>query len=390
MSQNPMILQRDFLNNPDNLERIADVAAANVKPATIVRFALRAMQKVPKLAECSRTSILLALMDAAACGLEPDGRKGHLVPYGSDAVFVPGYQGLIDRMREGGAIKDIWTEVVYADDEFSWERGDQPRLRHVPNTDSESWGDLSSARGVYCCVRLSDGSVHSEYMPRKAVLAIKARVRANKSPWNDPSPLIQAEMWRKTVVRRSAKYIPYLPDLAELLLQIDETEHASHSRRVDVEVTGATTTGSRIAALPAPGEPVTLPRTTLDPDPDAAGPAGSQADESSDGQQQADSGASDPPDRSTLDGLIGMTRYCQATKRIHQLMIENGLEAETVAGLLDEFAAASEKTGKWVQIKDIPAGGIRERFADAVRDHIDRMAAATAGGDDGHAGNGAS
>lgn len=255
---------RDFLARADIQQRIADVAAASVKPATITRFALRAVQKVPKLAQCSQNSLLLALMDAAACGLEPDGRKGHLVPFKQDVVFVPGYQGLIDRMREGGAIRDVWTEVVYEGDTFEFERGDAPRLKHIPNTESDSYGDMRSARGVYCCVRLHDGTVHTEYMPRKQVLAIKdgvlKRSGGRPSPWSMPEN--EGEMWRKTAVRRASKYIPYTPDLAELLMHVDESERAGEARRIEVEVSRpAPSIGERIMGLPAPAlMPAAIPR----------------------------------------------------------------------------------------------------------------------------------
>lgn len=259
---------KDSLLTKGALSRIQDVAAAGIKPETIVRFTLRALNKPQtgeKLANCGIPSLLLALMDAAACGLEPDGRKGHLVPFGKDVVFVAGYQGLIDRMRIGAGILDVWTEVVYPGDEFEWLRGDQPRVIHKPNIAHDDYDDIRKAVAVYACVRLQGGAIHSEVMPRKAVERIKSgvlkRAGDRPSPWKDAAT--EAEMWRKTAIRRVAKYIPHTPDLTALMLAIDDdAEMRPHEvKAVSVEVmdaapAGRSSVGSRIVAaagLDVPG-----------------------------------------------------------------------------------------------------------------------------------------
>jgi len=242
---------RDFLLSEAAMSRLRDVAAASLKPEVVVRFALKAMSKPgtgARLAECGQASLLLALMDAAACGLEPDGRKGHLVPFGKDVVFVPGYQGLIDRMRAGGGIADIWTEVVYPGDKFQWVRGDSPRIVHEPDPNHADYDDIEKALGVYACVRLHGGTVHSEYLPAKVVRRIKesviGRAKNRPSPWKESGS--EGEMWRKTAVRRIAKYIPHTPELTAILLGLDEDSDTRpyETKAVAVEVMGGSADAS--------------------------------------------------------------------------------------------------------------------------------------------------
>ena len=50
-------------------------------PDRFIRVALTAYLKQPELAQCSRESLFLALLDIASLGLEPDKRLAHLVPF---------------------------------------------------------------------------------------------------------------------------------------------------------------------------------------------------------------------------------------------------------------------------------------------------------------------
>jgi hypothetical protein len=77
---------------------------------------------------------------AAALGLDCSGNlgSGYLVPFynnkirAMEATFIPGYRGLLDLARRSGEIEDIFAECVYESDEFDYELGATPRLRHVP------------------------------------------------------------------------------------------------------------------------------------------------------------------------------------------------------------------------------------------------------------------
>jgi len=50
----------------------------------LLKVAITAANKIPKLLECSRSSFMKALMDSAIIGLEPDGINAHLIPYGKE------------------------------------------------------------------------------------------------------------------------------------------------------------------------------------------------------------------------------------------------------------------------------------------------------------------
>jgi recombination protein RecT len=65
-----------------------------------------------------------------------------LVPYKGKATFVPGWQGLVDLVSRAGRAT-VWTGAVYEGDEFDWQLGDDPFVKHKPTGDSDNWNQLT-------------------------------------------------------------------------------------------------------------------------------------------------------------------------------------------------------------------------------------------------------
>lgn len=212
------------------------VLPKHLTPERIVKVALSATMKQPLLLQCTRDSLLRAIMDAAELGLEPGGALGHayLVPYrnkrgGYDCQLIPGYRGLIALARRSGEIASIEAHPVYANDTYRVRFGLAPVLEHEPLLD----GDPGPLKFVYAIAKLVGGGVQVEVMTRSQVEAIKARSQGGRSgtgPWKDDYD----EMSRKTVVRRIFKYLPVSTEMARALEAVDREE----SDGADVDVSG--------------------------------------------------------------------------------------------------------------------------------------------------------
>lgn len=207
----------------------------HVRLESFVRTGLAAMQNNPLIYDCSHESILHSIMNAAAYGLVPDGGAlghGYLVPYwntkGSrrDCKFIPGYRGLIKLARNSGEIADVWAEVVHeADMEppgmFKYELGLDQSLEHKRNDIAEDAGLLLYA---YAVARFKDGEKRFVVMNRREVLAIKSKSASRTKsgeiygPWVDH----EAEMWKKTAVRRLSKMLPLSPDIQRAISDDNE------------------------------------------------------------------------------------------------------------------------------------------------------------------------
>jgi recombination protein RecT len=194
----------------------SQVAAALPKHITAERFArvtLTAMMKTPKLLDCSKESVFKAIFDCASMGLEPDGRRAHLIPYGSTCQLILDYKGLVELALRSGTIASIHADTVHESDVFEVDRG---RL-------TKHSIDYKKARGkayaAYCLITMKDGAEKLEVMTEDEINKIKNRSRASGSgPWVTDT----LEMWKKTVARRAFKWVPLSPEIREKIESDDE------------------------------------------------------------------------------------------------------------------------------------------------------------------------
>lgn len=193
------------------------IAAALPKHCTAERFmrvALTALMRTPKLFDCTQESLLKCMLDLSAMGLEPDGRRAHLIPYGNQCTLILDYKGILELVRRSGEVSYIHLDAVYENDTFEVQNGSQAKLTHIP-----SYGDPGKIRCFYSFVKLRDGSEDWDVMTLSEVEAIRKRSKAALSgPWVTDF----AEMGKKTVFRRHSKKLPLSPELHEKIERDDE------------------------------------------------------------------------------------------------------------------------------------------------------------------------
>tara|TARA_R110002051_G_scaffold24381_1_gene60597 strand:+ start:20313 stop:21083 length:771 start_codon:yes stop_codon:yes gene_type:complete len=194
---------KDLITTPAAKKQIAAALPEHMTVDRQVRVALTALNKTPKLAQCTQGSFVEALMTCSELGLEPNGRHAHLVPYGDRCTLIVDYKGLIELAFRSGKVESIRADVVYSNDLF-----DYSTCEHLPN----AWRDPEHRReergemiGAYCVVEMKNGARHRERMTTDEINGIKDRSRAGRSgPWVTDFH----EMAKKTVFRRASKWIP--------------------------------------------------------------------------------------------------------------------------------------------------------------------------------------
>jgi len=178
-----------------------------------LRVALTAFTRTPKLLQCTKESLTESLMDCSALGLEPDGRKAHLIPYGKVCKLIVDYKGLVDLARRSGEIADIHADVVCENDFFEYSFGTNGNLEHKPAIKEK--GVVIAA---YSYVKLKDGSSSYEVMNLEEINAIRKRSKASGSgPWVTD----WNEMAKKTVFRRHSKWLPVSSELMKSAVDKD-------------------------------------------------------------------------------------------------------------------------------------------------------------------------
>lgn len=185
--------------------QIAKALPKHVTPERMSRLALTAFSSNPKLQQCSQESFLGAVMQCAQLGLEPNTPLGHayLIPYGQQCQLIIGYQGMLDLARRSGHISAIYGHVVKQGDEFSYELGLEPKLKHVPSEDPAR--SSKPMTHVYAVARLKSGEPVFTVLSLAEVKATQARSKSgNSGPWKTDFDA----MALKTAVRRLFKWMP--------------------------------------------------------------------------------------------------------------------------------------------------------------------------------------
>lgn len=212
-------------------------------------FSLLAKQS-EVLRDATPISIVQAIKDAAAMGLEPLTTDGGIVVYGSTATFLPQWQGHLKRIRNSGKVQDIDVQVVYEADDFSWaytERGGT--FTHKPAKDRGESGYW----GAYAYAVMPTGFVELEVMPEADILEVRNRFARGYNRPDSPWVKAPGEMYRKTVLRRLEKRLP--AEAVDVLLAAElRAEEAERTvRTIEAQATAVERDPVRDMALQAVG-----------------------------------------------------------------------------------------------------------------------------------------
>lgn len=226
-----------------NEEDLRNALPQYLDPKQMIRAVLTACTKTPKLLECSRTSVAIAVLNACECGLPVDGYHAHLIPYGKDAVFVPDYKGLV-ALAHGCGIT-VHADVVYEADEFLDERGLEPKLVHRPfmsmrpaekeerrKKANEGRGEMIAA---YAVATLPDGRKVITVMYADEIRKVQAVSKSSSSP-SSPWQRWPDTMWIKTVVKRLLKMVPRDRRMTAAMMRDDEAEIGQVNVGQDVDL----------------------------------------------------------------------------------------------------------------------------------------------------------
>lgn len=191
------------------------------------------------LLKCNPEDVFREIAKAASSGLllEPVYGEAYLVkkwtPKGDVPQMRVGYRGLIKLARQGNAhIANIYAIEICKNDKFIWRQGTSPSLEHEPTLD-----DRGPVIGYYAVVTFDDGSpADFEVMSMAEIHRIRERSdgwkaykdgKIKTTPWATD----EAEMSRKTVLRRLLKRQSLSPDIA---VAVERDEDAAIAEPVDI------------------------------------------------------------------------------------------------------------------------------------------------------------
>lgn len=204
-------------------KEIAKALPSVITPERFTRITLSALSANPKLAQTTPQSFLGAMMTAAQLGVEPNTPLGqaYLIPYQNkgtlECQFQLGYKGLIDLAYRSGEVTIIQAHTVYENDEFSFEFGLNPDVKHKPAKE-----DRGEPVWFYAVFKTKDGGYGFEVMSVEDVRQHSKKYSQSYNSAYSPWTKNFEEMAKKTVLKKALKYAPMKSDFVRGL-SADET-----------------------------------------------------------------------------------------------------------------------------------------------------------------------
>ena len=200
------------------------------------------------LLDVDRSSLIKACLQAAELGLvlnksmaEADILKvwnNKIKKY--EAQFRPRYKGLMKLALQTGEVLKIESRIVYENDEFEIIEGTSAGIIH-----KRKLSGRGGMIGAYCVWTLRNGESQFEVMSKEEILAIRDRSSSKTKEGKVVGPWVtdEAEMWRKTVVRRATKYMPMSPEIARAVHADNVAEGVIEADEFDGEAVDITDFG---------------------------------------------------------------------------------------------------------------------------------------------------
>ena len=217
------------LASPAFKNEVQKALPKHITSERFIRVALTAVNRTPKLLSCTQASLFKCLLDCSSLGIEPDGRRAYLIPYGKECTLIISYMGLIELCKRNGDVSNVFGAIVRENDFFEYDLGTERKITHRPTLK-----DRGEILGAYAVVSFKDGEKDFEFMDVGEINAIRDRSKAGShGPWKTD----YAEMAKKTTIRRLLKRQILSPEIRDTLDKEDSYEAKSFQQKEAEKVT---------------------------------------------------------------------------------------------------------------------------------------------------------
>jgi len=166
---------------------IARALPRHLNADRLARIMLTEVRRTPLLAQCTPQSFGGAIMTCAQLGLEPGVTgEAYLLPFRNsrkncyEVQLIIGYQGMVKLFWQSPLARSLDAQTVYAEDDFDYAYGLEPKLVHKPSLKS----DRGAVIAWYAVATMTNGGAAFIVMSRSDVEKIRTRSRAkDDGPW---------------------------------------------------------------------------------------------------------------------------------------------------------------------------------------------------------------
>lgn len=351
---------KSLLEGPAFRAEIAKVLPKHLTPERMIRVAITATMKTPKLLQCTADSLTRCMLDCSALGLEPDGRRAHLIPFEDKragtiiCTLIIDYKGLVELAMRSGLVSHLYADVVREGDLFEYSLGEIKV--HVPwflRRDADRPAEAGADLAVYAFARMTSGASAVAVMSVDEVYSIRDNSQGwqafkkgftKKNPWDPSDWVSEQEMKKKTALRRLCKVLPLSPEFRDAVEKDDEEDPIA--RAVDVTPRQPLFAAPQVPAPePAPAEqPAELP---LETEADNAGVA------SPDPIRQRDMQAVEEVKAANY-AKIAATELDQKRDRVEKAFIASGMGFDDLKAFLASRTMDTD-AGTFAELEEVAA-----------------------------------
>lgn len=219
----------------------------NYSPSNAMKSAWLILQDIkdrngkPAVEVCTKASMANALLNMVVQGLNPAKNQCYFIVYGNQLVMQRSYFGTMHIAKTVCPdIEDIYSDVVYADDVFEYEksRGRTIITKHVQKLGNVAADKLIAA---YCTVVYKNGTENSTIMTldecKQSWRKSRAGAFSSGDNLNERSAHGQftSEMMKKTVTNRACKPIINASDDSSIMIS-GQLDNEAHQIAVESEI----------------------------------------------------------------------------------------------------------------------------------------------------------
>lgn len=180
----------------------------NISTAQFKQIVINELKRSEKMQEAfvnNPSSLFASILLCAELGLNPSNEVGefYFVPFKKKIKPMLGYKGVVNLLLRSGDIAKLWCEIVYKEDEFEYELGLEPRLRHIP-----SHSNSKQMKYVYAVAKLTNGETLFKVMSKSEILEIADMTTYTNELYYDLKKDPQGWMYKKAVIKQLSKTLP--------------------------------------------------------------------------------------------------------------------------------------------------------------------------------------
>lgn len=175
-------------------------------------------EKKSLLQSCSQTSIINTLLDMIIQGLSPAKKQCYFIEFEGKLQLMKSYLGNITATKRLKGVKDVFANVIYEGDEFSYELNLETGLKKITRHDQKFENiDTHKIKGAYAVVVKEDNLNYVEVM----------NINQIKNAWNQGEAKGQSgvhksftnETAKETVINRACTNFVFISDDSDLLIE---------------------------------------------------------------------------------------------------------------------------------------------------------------------------